>query len=735
MIQTSQAYKDAITADARAIEIFAVVDISDPDKKFLPVTSSTEAPWSKKEELHDYDLSAPPENVTLEIGRSLLDGKSTFLPDNYVIKSEVGYASESTCDSNGNFPADSLPCVSLNFSNVRVMQAFSLYFSTNKADGVPYNFTVEVFTASGQSFYTQAVTGNTETQVEFKDFTVYAPTSIKLTVSRWSLPDRRVRLSEIIMGYFERWTGDMLESFNATLQGKFDVLTIPYGTVNIGIDNSDRRFEPRRKDSIFQSIEERQGITLYIGCGTEAGIERLCLGVFYQAGDGWKTSDNGIIMKWSLVDIIGLVAQRTYIPPDTLPTTLSGWISSVTAQLGDTFTNRWHVDPEYADKSVTANSVDDVTGVSCGDIIRWSCMTAGTWPRARQEDGALTAEPLWNQGNKYDLDNLTAYPTMKANESIAALIFQLANSAKTQYVVSGNSTSSEKTVTIQNPFIHTTDQALTAARLILSQYGGNILMLNGRGDPSSEIGDVDTVWLDESNATTARRMSQTFQIKNGAMQDCSSTLLQADGSYLYTEFAIMEDDEGDWTAPAGVTEYRLVLSDGGQGGGYGKPGYVSPFSDPVTGQWGNQVFSGYGENGKDGQGGKVWYGTINLNPGESVHYKRGAGGAAATVSGENGELGQPSTFGLYSSANGTVYPNGYTDIANGKTFSRTGVSSPLPGTGDGGKGGSGGTPGAGYLYQNEGDLGYRYQETKEPGPGKPGVPGASGFIMITWKKP
>lgn len=732
MIQTSQAYKDAITADARAIEIFAVVDISDPDKKYLPVTASQETPWSKKEELHDYDLSAPPEHITFEVGRSLLDGTGTFLPDNYVVKSEVGYASEATCDSDGNFPIDSLPYVSLNFSNVRVLQAFSLYFSTNKADGVPYDFTVEVSTASGQAFYTQTVTGNTETQVEFKGFTVYSPTSIKLTVSRWSLPDRRVRLSEMVMGYFERWTGDMLESFSARLQGKFDVLTIPYGTVDIGIDNSDRRFEPRRKDSIFQSIEERQGVTIYIGCDTEAGMERLGLGVFYQAGDGWKTSDNGIIMKWSLVDIIGLVAQRTYIPPSTLPTTLSGWIKSVVSQLGDAFVNRWHVDPDYANKTVTANSKDDVTDVSCGDIIRWACMATGTWPRARQEDGALTAEPLWNQGNKYTLDNLTKYPTMKANESLAALIFQLADGNNTEYVVSGNSTSSEKTVTVQNPFIHTSDQAITASRLILSQYGGNVLELSGRGNPSSEIGDVDTVWLDESNAASARRMSQTFQIKNGAMADCSSTLLQADGSYLYTEFAVMEDDEGDWTAPDGVTEFRLVLSDGGQGGGYGEEGYIR---DGWSG-----VESGYGEPGKDGRGGKVWYDTINLNPGEIVHYKRGAGGAAASSPGAEGSLGQPSTFGTYSSENGTVYPIGYTDISNGKTYSRTGVQAPLPGTGDGGKGGDGGEPGSGYREyvkneDGEEDGRYYFHITKRPGKGKPGVAGASGLIMISWDKP
>ena len=68
------------------------------------------------------------------------------------------------------------------------------------------------------------------------------------------------------------------------------------------------------------------------------------------------------------------------------------------------------------------------------------------------------------------------------------------------------------------------------------------------------------------SAATARRMAQTFEIRDGALQGCRSTLLQADGSYLWTECVVLDQEEGDWTAPEGVTDFRLVLSDGGQGG-------------------------------------------------------------------------------------------------------------------------------------------------------------------------
>lgn len=357
------------------------------------------------------------------------------------------------------------------------------------------------------------------------------------------------------------------------------------------------------------------------------------LGLYYQAGDGWKTGENALDMKWSLVDIIGLLAERTFLPPAVLPETLEGWLQALVGQLGEAFRRRYRVDPAYANLPVTAKDREAVTGKKCGDMVRWICQAAGTWPRADASTGALCAEPLWNQGQKVTLDNLSGYPVMKANESLAALIFRLSDG--TELVVSGNSTSSEKTVTIINPFLHTAEQALAAARLILAQYGGNVYETAGRGDPAGEIGDVDTIWLDESSAATARRMSQTWQVQERALV-CRSKLLQADGSYLWTEFEVLDQEEGDWTAPEGVTDFRLVLSDGGQGGGVGQEGQKTGAGNS------NISFSGfhtaYGEQGVDGKGGRVWFGTIKLNPGATVHYKRGAGKRLRRGRGPGGAL-------------------------------------------------------------------------------------------------
>lgn len=741
MISSTAAYQAAIVGDSRRMLLRAVIDIIDPDITYGAITSTGEALFSQPSQLYDKELEIGPDYATLERNRWLLDGTFQIFPDNYQGQGQQGFVGDALSGDDGSFsPAF---WVQMSFSNVSILQACSVYFPEGDFDGVADTFTVEVL-QGGTAYFTQTVTGNTESAVNFDGFTVQNPDAIRVTVSKWTLPGRRVRLPEIIPGLYERWTADTIASFTVVQQANFSCLALPYGTCTLAMDNLDRRFEPRSKDGVFQSIEERQGIKAFLGVRLPDGTaEYKPIGIYYQAAGGWTTGDNGLTMTWDLVDIIGLIAEREYIPPATLPTTLSGWVASIVAQLGTNFGNLYTVDPNYANQALTT-TLDKVQGQTCGQVLMWVCQATGTFPRADSETGYLTVEPYWSQGNKLDLDNMETYPIMKANNDVGALIFTLNDGSNTQYIVGGTSAASSDTVSIQNPFITTSAQALTAARLILATYGGNQLETTGRGDPSSEIGDVDTVWLNESSATTGRRMSQSFQFENGVLQGCESVLLQADGSFLFEEMAIITQS-GSWTAPAGVSQLRVIIGQGGQGSSPGEDGYVRGSGNLP----GSGVAAGEGQPGVAGQGGKIWYDTIDINPQQVFEVTIGQGGAPSNAYGTPGSMGGETTFGPYSSANGAVYPVGYTDVASGNSYGRTGVQAPVGGTSDGAAGGAGGKAGAGhwktlywtpnipgYSESNAGKTrGWDFIVTVPPGPGAPGKAGASGFVAIYWDKP
>lgn len=525
MIESTSEYKAAITADARRILLKAIIDISDPDMVYGTITSSGEAPFSRDDQLTDREFSPAQNYVTLEKNRWMLNGKYKIIQENNIIPGQVGFVSDSLSGDGGEF--NSPAWVEVSFANVDILQAFSVYFPDNAIDGCARDFTVYV-KSGGNVQFTKTIVGNTADHISVDGFTVNNPDDIIIAVSKWSLPSRRMRIPEILLGVYEEWDNDIIAAFDVVQQGDISCMSLPYGTCTLRMDNQSRRFEPRNKNGIFKSIEERQGIDISIGVRLPNGENEFKrLGIYYQYSGGWRTGDNGLTMTWSLVDIIGLLAGREFIPPSSLPTTLQGWLSAIVSQLGTNFTASYKVDPDYANISVVANSIEDVKGKSCGEILRYACMASGTWPRADSSTGYLVASPMWNTGNTLDLDNMSDYPIIKANDDIGAFIFKLYDGSNTQYVVSGPSVPSAETVNINNPFIHTMKQANNAARFILAAYGGNQMEITGRGDPSSEIGDVDTVWVDEYNFTTGRRIYQSFSIQDGVLRDCKSTLLQS----------------------------------------------------------------------------------------------------------------------------------------------------------------------------------------------------------------
>lgn len=699
MIDCSPAYQAAIVGDSRRMYIRAVIDLISPDIVYGEASAQTSGKYSKPAQLHDKVMQAD-RRATLERNRWLLDGSYSVYPDDPAeLTSEVGYQSAALSGDDGSFAVSQF--VQMHFSGVDVLQAISVYFPDAVSDGVPRDFVVRIRAEDGEVYYTQTFEDNTAASVSLSGFTVYSPASIEVNVSAWSLPHRRMRVMEIIPGIYETWTKRMISDLDVRQQVNFACTALPYGTATLTIDNHDRRFEPRNKAGVFASITDRQAIPILIGPKLPDGsVEYKQVGVFYQYSGGWKTGENRLTITWDLVDIVGLLADRDYVIPDTLPTTLSGWLANLVSQLGVNFTGRYRVNAAYADAPVAVRQASDLDGKKCGEVLRYACMAAGCFPFADAATGDLSAEPLWSGGNRVTLDNLPQYPVMKANNDLGYVQFTLNDGAGTVFRVGGNSSASSETLSISNPFIQTKEAALTAAKNILACYGGNQIEISGRGDPASECGDVDSIQLDESQATSARRMSQTISFSDGVMQNLPAVFLQADGAYLFNSRVYLTG-EGTWTAPSGVTQLFVILVGGGDGGEDGTAGTMEED----------------GKTGAAGQGGYVYAATIGINDGQSFTYACGEGGAA------NGGNGTATTFGTRTSASGRRY-NGYTDIRSGDVYARDGVKAPLAGSGDGGNGGKAGRRGRTRTGANGETI------TVKPTPGGPGVAGVSGCIVI-----
>ena len=141
-------------------------------------------------------------------------------------------------------------------------------------------------------------------------------------------------------------------------------------------------------------------------------------------------------------------------------------------------------------------------------------------------------------------------------------------------------------------------------------------------------------------------------------------------NYSNTELLTGEDD---WVVPPGVTEIKVILISGGDGGASGADGEngngrASALYPPSTGEG--------GAGGQGGGGGKIFSQVITgLNIGDIIHYSCGIGG-------DSDAQGGATIFGSYSSASGEAHPSGWVDVTTGNIYGESG--------GDGSDGGHGG---------------------------------------------
>lgn len=724
MIVHTESYDKAVTASSRRMFARAVFDLVDPDAQTTAVTVSSESEISLKDQVVNRGHGSSDQRVaTLELDRWALDGSFVIPPENPADRvGQVGWESADLCGSDGVF-ALPYPYIELTIANVSILQAVSLEFSGDPLDGYPVDFYVELW--SGSSLLeTVEVTGNTGNIVVVGDFTVNNPTKIRLTIQKWSVPYRRVRLARFMLGLFETWDTSVIQDVDIYTEVTFSGLKIPYSSCTIRVENKNHRFDPYAPNTIFTSIEERQAIVVDLGLRLEDGsVEWIPGGTYYQQSAGWSLQD--LTVSWELLDIIGMLVKRKFVIPSTLPTTLAGWLNAIMSSLGVNFSSKYLVDSDVGSLALTSTA-DKVAEKTCGEILRFACMATNTWPRQDFETGFLRVGKLERlEGNRITLDNMPAYPEMSANDDISDITFELDSGEVT---FPGNNTESEISLSVKNPFVHTVEDARKAVISCLFEYGGRSFDVVSRGNPTSECGDIQSVDTQFLSTISARLYKQQLKLDSGVMRQMPSYLVQSPNDSLYENKVVLTGD-GNWTAPSAGT-IKITLIGGGTGGMGGGGGNMhSEWNSPED-----------NAGGIGGDGGKVYIIETTATAGQVFAYACGAGGSAGAGGsvrndGKPGAEGTDTTFGVYSSAGGVRYAVGLMDIQSGAVYAQKGGDYGYLVDGLNGSGGAGGKQGKNgrRVTVTNPETGESYTKVKaRPQPGTDGLPGKDGCVIVEW---
>jgi len=765
MIEVSEAYRAAIDAQSRRVLVRAAVDLISPTLAFGAVSGSTQSVFSDPDQLHDRVNTLGEPFLTTERNRWILG--YSYETDQSV-NSETGFETQNVFDEDAESEGF---WVEETFSGVTLLQSFHVIFPNNDYDGFGVDFVAEV-KYGDQVLQSFTITDNNQSDVYISGFDAYYPTSIKVTVTKWSLPNVRMRLVEIWPGSYEEWTDDMFAEFNIQRKGDLSAVSLPYTTCDLTVDNSTRRFDPLNKNGLFRSIEEKQGIEVSVSVN---GSTYVRIGKFYQASGGWKTGNSTITLQWNLVSIIGLLVDKiidiTRIT--TWPTTLSGWITLIMGQLGTVFQNEFVIDDELADQTLR-NQRSIPEGITCGDLLLWVCQAVRAWPR-ETNDGKLYIGRFSDQNNVADnltFDNLNEYPSLQANEDIARIDITLADG--TIYSASGISSSSQNTISINNPFILNATDAQELASYILGFYGGNLIETTGRGNPAREVGDKVTVQVYKDSILTGRILEDSVEIQDHVLKNCKTRILNIIENVAvdYDEYVVITENQ-TFTVPDyaklvdGVATLYIILVGGGAAGGHGS---WYPYKD-LIGEANDELVQGV--SGTQGHGGRIYFGSINANAGQTFQVNIGVrgerqnifvdafsseyyeyfqengwpdmpigtptsypanvrnyylnripGGTLGTIpsyycDGDTSESdGGESTFGNYSSALGSYYPAGYNDPITSQIYGRANQTNPIANRGEGGIAGVGIVPD---------------KARSQGSPPTYGKPGSSGCVIVAYK--
>lgn len=717
MIKHTEKYRKAIAADSRRQYARATFDLLDPDALITNATANDESSLSKTEQIINRGSDESTQKAaTLEKNRWLLDGSWDVMTKNDLV-GQHGWQSDSISAEDGTFTAP-YPYAEQTISNVEILQAVSLQFSAFDYNGYPKDFTVEVY-AGSVLLASKEFIDNDKTRVVYDGFTANFPTKLRLTVKKWSEPNRRVRVVRFLAGLYEEWDGTIIKNVDILTESTFSGLALPYSSCTIEVHNENDRFDPYAPNSIFKSIEERQSIPIELGLRhSENEIEWIPAGTYYQQSGGWTL--HPLTVQLDLLDIVGMLAKRRFVVPSALPNTLGGWIEAIMASLGVSFREKYIVDSEAAGISLTA-SEESISGMFCGELLRYACMATNTWPHQDMDTGNLRISLIDRvEGNDITIDNMPSYATMKENEMVSDITFTLDSG---EITFPGTNTESENSLTVKNPFVHTEDDARKAVVSCLLEYGGRKIFVQSRGNPTSETGDIMSIDTQFKTKVSARLKKQQLKLEQGVMRNVPSELVQSPYDTISKNKVVLTGS-GEWECPVEGT-IKATIIQGGTGGYGGGGGVMTGYEAP-----GNETSGGFA-----GLGGKVFITEISANKGQFFSYSCGAGGRGGSggkvnQDGNPGLDGEETIFGLFSSASGKRYPSGLMDVQTGAVYAAPG--SRIDGRqGSGGKGGEFGYNG--YQYKVDADDGQSYiAVARTPTAGERGQTGKEGCVIVEW---
>lgn len=454
-------------------ETFVEVSCRVPDITYdvSSVSATNEASFSATDLVGDEGTVAVPHYATLERNLWALDGTRGILPDE-TPNLTPGYVS--------NDDSGASVTMTLTEPLMEIIPGITVVWS-DEFQEYPMNFDV-VVKKGNTVVAAKDVFGNRESKVmvDFPSY-IYDFDSVTIEPLDWCLPDRRVRIEKIILGYDITFNKGDLVSYRHEHSGDILCGELPKNSIQFSVLNVDGRWNPTNPTGLWSFLSERQKVTARYGLTVNGAIEWIPAGVFYLSD--WNAPANGMEASFEARDIFEYLLNQPYTGEKTgtlaslVTNALGGLISDVT------FTSKM--------EEHTATLSSDVT---CAEVIQM-CANASCASVYQDRTGGLVFKE-WDSYavSDYVIGMALSYgnPEITLTKPMKGISVTYAPETQPYELLRGRTTGEVQTVA--NELIGTIEQAEQVALMTESVLAGSRKVSGEyRADPRLDLYDIVTV--------------------------------------------------------------------------------------------------------------------------------------------------------------------------------------------------------------------------------------------------
>lgn len=479
MISVSDAWK-AVQPRFLLPETFVEMDCTIVDAKTqasATIDGENEAVFSNTASTL-YDTTKMVKYATTELNLWALDGSISITPDSAPY-ADVGYSSD----------ADSVGGVLVTLPEVHTEATSGVTITWgSRYDEHPSEFTVTVKNGT-EVVFEKHITGNTsQVTALFEQFQNYD--SIEISVHKWDLPYRRVRIEKVVIGYIMTFGKKDIFSYTHEQTGHLNSGELPKNSISFTLDNTDGKWNPSNPTGIGQYLSERQKIKVRYGLDVDGVVEWIKAGTFYLSE--WRVPSNGLEANFVARDIFEYLLNETY--KGQRSGTLYELIVSAFQQAGvpDDIDNK--LSPVLQTYSA---SLPDGREYKCAEIVQM-CANAAQCVCYQDREGNLHVETLDKTQSDYIITSALSYSHPEVELSKPLKNVSVAYGTNQTYMLSPPISYSGEIQTVSNPLVGNATQASAIARWVADILKTRQTVSGEfRADPRLDVFDVVTVESDK----------------------------------------------------------------------------------------------------------------------------------------------------------------------------------------------------------------------------------------------